>query len=422
MSAMPQIEQDRSGMPFSGLSRDAVWSVQSNVSSDQGQAQVQVATSAFRGRIEIAGVLSLPEQPFTAFRRDGEWIIENQPNGDWPLISLFYSDSTSSIRDILVRHNGNTVNAFLLETRISYLLLRTGKLLLHLNQKHYPIGPLAPLSDSDKVTLYTSAQIIRKLKYIEKVFKTTFSLPDEVSWRDAFNIEVVFRGITEGQFTTRGGNVTFFNVPVSLIDLTQSPFNGPGSFSYKLIGPKINLLGEELPIGPVTVQLDKAQLANPRMVEPIRNGARQAVDLRFEVFDNQITYRFDTYVRSSRKQRLRKLKQFKQELAHEEPRELIDLIDESLQGDVTPDEANQIAMGWMLYNDLPDRYCPQEPEVDPSTDHWRVPIDLVYSTGEGGPVGELLIHKKTGLILSQTPIEEMRSKAMALAKNILHAG
>jgi hypothetical protein len=98
------------------------------------------------------------------------------------------------------------------------------------------------------------------------------------------------------------------------------------------------------------------------------------------------------------------------------------LVDEPLQSDVSGLEAGQIAMGWTFYSNLPDRYCPQEPEIDQSTGHWRVPIWLVYANGEGGRVGDLLVHKKTGVILSHTSIEELRSKALALAETMLHAG
>jgi hypothetical protein len=143
--------------------------------------------------------------------------------------------------------------------------------------------------------------------------------------------------------------------------------------------------------------------------------------VRFEVLDNQITHRFERYANLSRNQRTRELEQFKRELALEEPKELVDLVDEPLQGDVSEFEAGQIAMGWTFYTNLPDRYCPQKPEIDQSTGHWRVPIYLVYSNGEGGPVGEIVIDEKTGVIVSHTPIDELRSRGRALAEHILHA-
>jgi hypothetical protein len=429
MSAMPQIEQDRSGTLFwQGRlfgRKIPIDAAQSSAFDDFKPPEDQAGISRFRGQIEIPGFPLLPEQDFTASCSGDEYVIENQPADHWPLISLHYYRDPSSrdfeFNHIFINRHDVTVDAELLLTRIEFFLFRAGKLLLRSNQ----IGELSPIEiemhpQQGKTALDNYAKMARKLKYLERVFKTSFSIPEEISWQDAFNIEFVFRGIIEGEFTTRGGDITFFNVPLFPIDLTKPPFQGPGPFSYKL-GSKIALLGKELIVGPVTVHLDKAELASPRVVDHVRKGLTKPVDVRFEVLDNQITCRFETYARSSRKQRLQRLNQFKQELAREEPKGLVDLIDESLQGDVTPDEANQIAMGWTLYTDLPDRYCPQEPELDRDSGHWRVPIYLVYANGEGGSVGELVIDIKTGKIIRETPIEELRSKGLALAKQILHA-
>ena len=118
---------------------------------------------------------------------------------------------------------------------------------------------------------------------------------------------------------------------------------------------------------------------------------------------------------------MRRLNRFKHQLSRYEPDALVDLIDESLQNDVSSEEASQIAVGWTQYNDLPDRYCPQVPELDAATRYWHVPIYLVHSNGEGGPAGEVVIDEKTGVIVSHTPVDELRSKGRALAEQILHA-
>ncbi len=233
-------------------------------------------------------------------------------------------------------------------------------------------------------------------------------------------MDIVFRGITEGQFTTHGSKLTFKNISASEIDLTKPPFNGVGAFFHEVEGSNI-LLYKQLPIGPVRIHLDKAELASPKVVDHIRKGLTSPIDVSFEVLDNQITYRFESYARKPRSQRMQRLNRFKHELAQQEPKELVNLVDETLQNDVSSDEALQIAVGWTQYNDLPDRYCPQEPELDSDSRHWRVPIYLIYTSGEGGPVGEIIIDVKTGEIVSHTPIEEIRSKGLALAEQILHA-
>jgi hypothetical protein len=154
-------------------------------------------------------------------------------------------------------------------------------------------------------------------------------------------------------------------------------------------------------------------------VDEIKRGTSGDLTVRFEVLDNQITYRFETYSSQPRNQRTQRLNRFKYELSRNESDELVELIDDSLQNDVSSKEANQIAVGWTQNNDLPDRYCPHTPEL--AGGQWHVPIYLVYSNGEGGPVGEVVIDEKTGVIVSHTPVDELRSKGRALAEQILHA-
>ena len=87
--------------------------------------------------------------------------------------------------------------------------------------------------------------------------------------------------------------------------------------------------------------------------------------------------------------------------------------------DVNTEEANLIAMGWLQYNYLPDRYCPQEPILDETNKIWRVPIYLVYASGEGGEVGELQIDIKTRKVISHTPIDTIKAKGKILAEKII---
>jgi hypothetical protein len=269
-------------------------------------------------------------------------------------------------------------------------------------------------------TALSMAKLSRKLKFIEGVFKRSFLLPDRISPDEMQIVEMLFRGINEGEFTLRNETCTWTNVSAG-VDLSTLPHDLPGPFSYTIASP-LDLFGHKFDVGPITVRLERAALANPRTVDELKRDNRGEATIRFEVLDNQITYRFEAYVRQGRRRRTKRLTEFKHELAREEPHELVDLVDEPLQSDVSELEAGQIAMGWTLYSNLPDRYCPQEPGVDQATGHWNVPIWLVYANGEGGHVGDLLIHNKTGVIVSHTSIEEMRSKAKALAETMLHAG
>jgi len=276
------------------------------------------------------------------------------------------------------------------------------------------------LSESGEERLLYGAKLYRKLKYIERVFNVKFLLPCEISSEEVKHVEIVFRGITEGAFSTREPRATFL-ISAEHINLSEPPFLAPGQFDAS-IGEEIELFDQQLKVGPITIHIDRAELANPRVIEKIQKGSEEPVAVRFEILDNQVSFRFEDYTKKSREALIEPLERFKQELALEEPQELVALVSDPLAKDVSSDEATQIAVGWTFYNRLPDRFCPQDPEIDRSTGNWSVPIWLVYADGEGGPVGDLLIHKKSGVILSHTPMEEIRSKAMALADTILHAG
>ncbi len=369
---------------------------------------------SFRSSLKIPGLSSSPEQVFMLRRLGDRVTIENQPAGSWPKIQIECS-SDLTVKDFALQVADDTVDGWLLHTRVSFSLAKAGKFSLRLPDSFPDIGSRLDL-ELDQI-FFRLAKIARKLKFVEDIFNVIFSLSDKFSAEDLSNLEIVFRGITEGQFSVRAPNFTFPSISGSDVDLTKPPFEGCGPISGEIADP-ITLFGERLQVGPIKVHLEKAELANPRVVEHIRKGSDELVDVRFEVLDNQVVYRFQDYVRQPLAQGL---DQFKQDLALEEPTELVDLVAESLQGDVSSREAIEIAVGWQFFSHLPDRYCPQEPEIDDTTGHWRVPIWLVYASGKGGHVGEVIVDRKTGEIVRYTPIDELRRKGLALAKKILNA-
>ncbi len=380
----------------------------------------------------------IPEQLFTAVFTERSATFENEAEHSWPKIVIRFATqeplgrhkakdflthlSSHRVTAFLVRPSNDTVDAELLYTRFMFCLLKAGGCSLNGSSVGELFGiSFDPPLETDLHQLLYRAKLYRKLKYIERIFNVGFPLPKNISPDEVRLIDIVFRGITEGEFAIRSSDITFRMFP-SEIDLSKPPFDQIGEFS-RSVGEEVMIFGQRLDTGPVIVKLNKAELASPRVIEQVRKGLSDPINIRFEVLDNQIVHRFEAYARRPRGQRTRRLTQFKHDLAQEEePQELVDLIDEPLEGDVSSREASQIAMGWTFYSNLPDRYCPQEPEIDQSTGHWRVPIWLVYANGEGGHVGDLLIHKKTGVILSHTSIEELHSKAKALAETILHAG
>src|SRR5205814_364346 len=114
-----------------------------------------------------------------------------------------------------------------------------------------------------------------------------------------------------------------------------------------------------------------------------------------------------------------KLERFYHLLRSEEPKELADTLLEPLISDVSPDEAVKIGIGWLQYHDFPDRFSPQEPILDSERACWRVPIYVVYASGNGAPVGELLIDLKTGSIVDEPSPELMHQEGLALGEKIL---
>jgi hypothetical protein len=384
----------------------------------------------FVGRVVVPGVLSLPEQKFTVrFSKHG-FVIKSNPLDSWPQL-VIECESTSAtqnytIKDVVWRLSTETVDGWLRHTCVILSLEKAGGFSIEAPSINlafdvkYDASFESEQSESEQRVALQMAKLIRKLKYIEDCFNVKFRVPDVFSPDEVQRVEIVFRGITEGVFTTRRRDYTFERISSSDIDISKPPFSGPGPFSLR-IEPTVSMFGKHLSVGPVTVSLDKAELAGIGLVERLRKRSTTTEKVRFEILDNQITYRFESYARESRKHRVQRLTRFKKELARYEPEEMVALVEESLQGDVSRREASQIAMGWTFYSHLPDRYCPQEPEIDDTTGHWRVPIWLVYASGKGGPVGEVIIDKKTGKIIRHTPIDELRRKGLALAEKILNA-
>jgi hypothetical protein len=423
------------GMPFadnspvmsiSTIQTDNIWQ-DAQLSVDPvalRQLQTQMTPRRFRGRLDIPGLPFIPEFDFVASIVGDRFAIESLPSNAWPTILIEHSidallgEPRPKYKHFALRLANDTTDAWLKHTRVSLSLDKAGKLSIQAEDSGEVLEMKFDLL-SDPAVLQL-ARLSRKLKFIEGVFNTRFAVPDIVSSDDMSTAEIVFRGITEGEFRIRGEQYIFSKVSPTDIDLTKPPFDGAGEFTYD-IGRTVKLLGRELDVGPVTVHLDRAELASPRVVDHIRKGSAEPVAVRFEVLDNQITYRFEDYVTQSVKDRRQELRRFKGALACEEPEEIVGLIDESLQGDVSSEEALRIAVGWQQYYNLPDRYCSQEPALDDAAAQWRVPIYLVYSNGEGGPVGEVVIDEKTGIIVNHTPIDELRSKGLALAEQILHA-
>jgi hypothetical protein len=80
----------------------------------------------------------------------------------------------------------------------------------------------------------------------------------------------------------------------------------------------------------------------------------------------------------------------------------------------TVSEARVVANGWLLTY-LPDRFAAGIPTYDHTLTGWRVPVWLSYPHLEPlGPVGDLIVDAASGEVITHTPIEVMKDRALQL--------
>lgn len=406
---------------------------ESTVASSHKHGSLQESITAV-GRFEIPGVrATIPEQKLRlTLTETGGIIVETDPENHYLRFRIelpaTHQENGSQVREFHLEPSDKTVEGGIVFTRTAFALMNAGNGLLHIpgNGLLHIQGISEPLSfnakalsESEKSRLLYRAKILRKLQYLQNVFEVQFTLPDLISSEEAKLVEIVFRGVTEGEFSTRGADAELLIDPEG-VDFDRPPFSSVGQFDAS-IGDSVILFGQQLGIGPSTLHLMRAELTNPRVFDARQENPKIPISVRFEILDNQMRFRFENYARIAKRDLEKPLEEFRRRLLLEEQPELADSVTDILANDVSSFEANQIAVGWTQYNDLPDRYCPQLPELDAAARQWHVPIYLVYSNGEGGPVGEIVIDEKTGVIVSHTPVDELRSKGRALAEQILHA-
>lgn len=393
--------------------------------------KVWVEAGRFDGVLIIPNAsFTFPPQHFTVTSKDGSIAVENHPTDAWPQILLEFTDSPQgepTVQKVQFRPSGNTVESEILYTRTHYAVSETGSYFLasEITSNHEVVGisfNCQPMSQEEASSMLYRAKIARKLKFIESIFNITEILPENITPDHVRYIDGIFRGLTEGEFTTRGDAITVF-LRAADCDLDAPPFSDVGPFNYFLGSEQALLFHPHqayrvLNVGPYYLKLQRAIVANRSLLSPLRAGQDSWV--RFEVLDSQITYHYEKYARPERHKLVqKKLKRFHHLLNSEEPSELADTLLDPLISDVLPDEAIKIAVGWLQYHDFPDRFSPQEPALDSERACWRVPIYVVYANGKGACVGELLIDLKTGSINDEPSPELMHQEGLALGEKIL---
>jgi hypothetical protein len=390
-------------------------------------AELLNGTGTFRGRWATPGLnCALPVQTFTQTISRNEVKIRSISEGKLPLVEIdLVSDNGSNIaacKRFKAQPVDDSVEAYLLATRLMFcwgyarslqLIGDRGVLVeLHLDDEY------------DTLKLHPLSTVVRKLRYIERYLDIGFEIPNVFDSPSLLDTEIVFRAITEGEFVIRGDTYEVPQMELGAIQLSGPPFTGPGPLYLTAAGNQsetaFKLLGKDLYLGPYTTTLPMAEISDPSVLDSA-TAKQTPVDISFALLDHQVRYRFEDYVGLIEAGQ-QKLASFKHDLAKDEPVELVNLVDESVQADVTSHEAISIGNGWLQFNDFPDAYSAWWPIVDEIESTWKIPIHLAYPSGKGGPVGELVIDAKTGVVRHHTEIATIRARGRELAEKILDAG
>ena len=381
-------------------------------------------------QIEIPGLaMPIPKQRFEFhhLREKGRFILESLPSHGWPKITLELEADNQGVYQskwLELIPSSDTANAEIKYTRVWLSLVEARKLVFEVCAK-------APLRVSFDIAingqepellkaLRRRAKIYRKLGFLEKVFHHEFNLPSELSAETVAQIETLFRGITEGHFTTRLESVPIMVDNPATVDLEQPPWSRPGYIRH-LVGEREELFGTTLDTGPIWLEAFHAGIGSYTAIRQIEQRVTHPVEALFGLLDHQITFCFERYANRSPKERESRLKQYLHELSLAEPKSIYDLTLESLASDVTEKEADILSMGWLSIHRFHDRYCSQKPEFDVARNAWSVPLWLTYPSGKGGPLATLFVDAKTGIVTSSLPIPEIKIRGKQLAQQLLHA-
>ncbi len=377
-----------------------------------------------RGRLEIPGIRTL-EQDFRVLSAGKRIVIENEPENSWPKFVIEFDVDSVTQRahpaSFLMWSSNNSVDGDILYTRSLIAINRDGQCSLNLNENRFDII-ISPLSAQEKEALLERAKLCRKLKFIEETFNHKFSLPPgDISATEIRIIDIIFQAITQGEFSTRARDLLLLQVPPGEVDLNKPPFSSPGSYSYQIKDEdgKIILFGRVLDLGAWSFWVKNAITADPEFIERLRKEWRQPVDIKLLLLDHQIHHRFETYApKTAKEQRERKrnLENFIAKLSQHEPDELAKLVMQPLMKDVSPNEAAEIIMDWLIYQELPNYLFPKPLSTSEKADRLEVEIWLSDFEKKKGIelAGKAIVDKKTGEIISHTSIDELREKALAL--------
>lgn len=373
----------------------------------------------FRGQISI-GKFLFPVQKFSLRQKDRVVFIENFPINSFPKLEIVLEEDNSvyGVKNFKVRPSDNSVQGEILYTR--FFLTTADEKKCSLNFKDTRLAPFnfnfSDMTLEEKKRMLHRAKFFRKLGFIERVFeKTKFNIPENITPIEGQQIEILFRGLTEGEFINPSATVvTIYNYKVSRQDLQNNFLFAKREFSLEF-NEKFFILGRFFEVGKVIVKVEKASVANPRKIKAIKEN--EIIDeLRLNVYDSQIRYIFEKYNNAERlSKNKQKLEQFKDYLQNEEPTFLVSLLDEPL-AEINDKSAIEILEALLQYYDFPDRFSVLKPSLEKN--QWRVPIALTYPQHEPIWLADAFVEVRTGKVEMKISFDELLRKGKKKAKEV----
>lgn len=369
------------------------------------------------------GNLSLPNQRFSLQQKDNLIIFQNYPMESFPSIKIVLERKNFNveIREFAVERSESSIKGELLYTRLFLMLSEIRKFSLHFKNVNLPPFEFSfnELSSDEEYYMLQRAKLSRKLRFLEWFFKTTFTLPEEFDGNDIRQIEILFRAVTEGEFSVPAGDsITIFNYKPDKEDLQNGSNHRKKEFNIEF-NEDLMVLGKFIPTGKMRFRAEKAAIANPRV---LKNYKKNAVipSLQLNIYDYQIHHRFEKYTNSQRLLRNKqKLEQFKDNLRKEESEFLVELLDEPLSREMTDKIAVDIIEGLLQYHDFPDRFSVLEPSLEKNK--WRVPIALTYPKYEPIWLADAFVDVRTGKVEMKASFDALLKKGKKKAKELFSA-